>query len=485
MISYHLTVFRNRSKTFKLTFWIVVGLVALLGISTTAYAAYFADRGLPGVKVADVSATGKTRAQLTSEIADRVSAANLALTVDSDESSYSLSDLGIQVDVEKTVEDAFSKNHSILSRLGALAQPRHVEPTLNIDEEKQKTALKQIADASGVEATNATVKLADDKSTFETTPAERGRSIDVGAVRDGAKAVASELATKSLTLEVGDIGPDVTDDRAKQVADQANGIVSLGVTVTGGGGSYEADAPTKADWIVIDVAEGKMQDAKVSAEKVAAWVASAVESDNVPVTNGIQRVNSSGTVVATPQEKVDGRSVTNADDVSGAIVSSLGEGKAYAGEFTTETTEATYEQQVIADGAENLVYAAAPGEHWVEINLSTTTVTAWEGATAVNTFYMVPGKPSTPTVTGTFKVRAKVSEQSMSGYNEDGSKWKIDWVPWVTYFYGDYALHGAPWFTNFGWSGPGGSHGCINMAIPDAKFIYDWAPMDTVVVSHY
>ncbi len=484
-ISYHLVVFRNRSKTFKLTFWIVVGLVALLAISSVAYAAYFADRGLPGVTVADISATGKTRAQVTSEISDRAKETKVVLTVESQESTHSLDDLGIKVDADKSVEEAFAHNRSIISRFGALVNPRAIKPIISTDIEKQQASLEEIASASGVPATNATVKLAEDGQTFETTSSENGRAIDVAQLRRGALDAAKELTTKSLTLEVGEVDPEVSDERAKQVADQANAIVALSVTVTGGSGGYEADAPTKADWVVIDVTDGEMQDAKVSSEKVAAWVASAVEKDNVEVSNGVQRVNSSGTVVATPQEKVDGRTVTNADDVTAAIVKSLDEGQAYAGEFTTETTEAVYDQQLIADGAENLVYPAAPGEHWVEINLSNTIVTAWEGATAVATFYMVPGKPSTPTVTGTFRVWYKTSQQSMSGTNADGSKWKIDYVPWVTYFHGDYALHGAPWFNNFGWSGSGGSHGCINMAVPDAKFIYDWAPMNTVVVSHY
>lgn len=484
-ISYHLVVFRNRSKTFKLTFWIVVGLVALVAISSVAYAAYFANRGLPGVKIADISATGKTRAQLASEISDRAKDAKVVLTVESQESTHSIDELGIKVDADKSVEEVFAHNRSIISRFGALAKPRYVKPIVSTDVEKQQEGLKEIASASGEPATDATVKLADDNVTFETTPSEDGKAIDVAQLRRGALDAAKELTTKSLTLEVGDVDPEVSDERAKQVADQANAIVALGVSVAGGGGSYEADAATKADWVVIDVTEGKMEDAKVSADKVSAWVASIVEKDNVEVSNGIQRVNSSGTVVATPQEKVDGHTVTNADDVTAAIVKSLDEGQAYVGEFATEKTEAVYEQQLIADGAENLVYPAAPGEHWVEINLSNTTVIAWEGATPVATFPVVPGKPSTPTVTGTFKVWYKTSQQSMSGTNADGSKWKIDYVPWVTYFHGDYALHGAPWFNNFGWSGPGGSHGCVNMAIPDAKFIYDWAPMDTVVVSHY
>ena len=70
--------------------------------------------------------------------------------------------------------------------------------------------------------------------------------------------------------------------------------------------------------------------------------------------------------------------------------------------------------------------------------------------------------------------------------NSDGSKYETPDVPWVTYFEGGYALHGAYWRDRFGYdAGYNGSHGCVNMKVEDAKWIYDWAPEGTTVVSHY
>ncbi|WP_314570093.1 L,D-transpeptidase, partial [uncultured Actinomyces sp.] len=64
-------------------------------------------------------------------------------------------------------------------------------------------------------------------------------------------------------------------------------------------------------------------------------------------------------------------------------------------------------------------------------------------------------------------------------------KYETEGVPWVTYFTGSYAMHGAPWRSSFGWSGYGGSHGCVNMPVDAAKFIYDWTDMGDTVVVHY
>jgi lipoprotein-anchoring transpeptidase ErfK/SrfK len=50
------------------------------------------------------------------------------------------------------------------------------------------------------------------------------------------------------------------------------------------------------------------------------------------------------------------------------------------------------------------------------------------------------------------------------------------------FFYRGYSLHGTYWHSNFGTPM---SHGCVNLSIADAKWLYEWAPMGTKVVSHY
>ena len=97
----------------------------------------------------------------------------------------------------------------------------------------------------------------------------------------------------------------------------------------------------------------------------------------------------------------------------------------------------------------------------------------------------LPGMPGMETPTGKFQVYLKYQIQTMRGTNLDGTPYVAPDIPWVTYFTGPIAFHGAPWRDSFGWSGPGGSHGCVNMTVGAAQFVYNWAPMGTVVVSHY
>ena len=45
-------------------------------------------------------------------------------------------------------------------------------------------------------------------------------------------------------------------------------------------------------------------------------------------------------------------------------------------------------------------------------------------------------------------------------------------VPWVQYFKGGYALHAAYWHDDFG---RGRSHGCVNLAPIDARYVFFWS----------
>jgi lipoprotein-anchoring transpeptidase ErfK/SrfK len=117
------------------------------------------------------------------------------------------------------------------------------------------------------------------------------------------------------------------------------------------------------------------------------------------------------------------------------------------------------------------------GVHWIEVNLSEQRVYAWEGDVLMNSFLVSTGTWATPTVTGTFSIWHKTPLQAMSGPG-----YYLPDVPYVMYFYKDYALHGTYWHNNFGTPM---SHGCVNLTIPDSEWLYNWASYGTKVKVHY
>jgi lipoprotein-anchoring transpeptidase ErfK/SrfK len=122
------------------------------------------------------------------------------------------------------------------------------------------------------------------------------------------------------------------------------------------------------------------------------------------------------------------------------------------------------------------------GGKWIDINLSNYTLTAYEGGTAVYSTVIVDGEPASPTVTGSFYTYWKLETQTMEGVRASGLEYIQEDVPWVMYFYADYAIHGAYWRSSFGYSA---SNGCVNVPVGDAAWLYSWAPVGTLVEVHY
>jgi lipoprotein-anchoring transpeptidase ErfK/SrfK len=120
---------------------------------------------------------------------------------------------------------------------------------------------------------------------------------------------------------------------------------------------------------------------------------------------------------------------------------------------------------------------------WIDVNLSKQRVTAYIGSQAVKTVIVSTGTRRYPTVTGTYRIWAKVLKQRMTGGSRArGDYYSLPNVPHVMYFYRGYGFHGTYWHKNFGRPM---SHGCVNLTLADAKWFYEWTPMGTLVYSHY
>jgi hypothetical protein len=120
---------------------------------------------------------------------------------------------------------------------------------------------------------------------------------------------------------------------------------------------------------------------------------------------------------------------------------------------------------------------AAAGERWIDVDLETQTLTAYEGkrpvfATIVSTG---KGKPGTPlgTPTGTHRIWIKLLTSDMDNLEDDNASryYRIEDVPWVQYFSKGVGLHGAFWHRSFG---AVRSHGCVNLAPLDAQRLFTW-----------
>jgi lipoprotein-anchoring transpeptidase ErfK/SrfK len=180
--------------------------------------------------------------------------------------------------------------------------------------------------------------------------------------------------------------------------------------------------------------------------------------------------------------------------------------------FDIDTTKArqgnipTYHERIFArvpnPGGVNVLDLS--GRRRIEISLSQQTLWAYQGDDLVLETFVSTGLDPNTTETGNFHVRIKVEKQDMQGFTDssgevvavgdDGTnseedtieslepgqeRYEVKDVPHVMYINSDAeALHGAYWHNNFGYQM---SHGCINLPLDVAAFLYTWAPLGTAV----
>ncbi|MCU0548784.1 MAG: L,D-transpeptidase [Leptolyngbya sp. Prado105] len=113
-------------------------------------------------------------------------------------------------------------------------------------------------------------------------------------------------------------------------------------------------------------------------------------------------------------------------------------------------------------------------QRWIEVNLAKQRLFAWEGKKQVYAVIVSTGKASTPTLKGVFEVQSQHRFARMQGDDYD-----MPDVPYTMYYSGGYAIHGAYWHHNFGTPV---SHGCVNVAVDHAKWLFYWAEVGTPVV---
>ena len=120
---------------------------------------------------------------------------------------------------------------------------------------------------------------------------------------------------------------------------------------------------------------------------------------------------------------------------------------------------------------------------WKEIvvSISAQAMWAYENGELVQSSYVSTGTadvPETVTPIGNWSILSKFDVQDMEGTISD-EYYFVEDVPNVMYFDNlGNALHGTYWHSNFG---APMSHGCVNLPLDVAAWMYQWAPIGTAV----
>ena len=118
----------------------------------------------------------------------------------------------------------------------------------------------------------------------------------------------------------------------------------------------------------------------------------------------------------------------------------------------------------------------------ISVDLSDQRLVAYENGRPVRSFLVATGLKKYPTPLGNFSVLAKPFKVLYKKIYGPGNPDNYDFgmVPYnLRIINSGVYIHYAPWRKKFGVRG---SHGCVNVDLENAKWIYEWAGIGTPVV---
>ena len=115
--------------------------------------------------------------------------------------------------------------------------------------------------------------------------------------------------------------------------------------------------------------------------------------------------------------------------------------------------------------------AGVTNGRWIEVDLKEQILAVYDNYQLVFATVIASGLEPFWTRPGLFQIQQKKQTETMRD-NDPTDFYYLDDVPWTMYFDGPRALHGAYWRTRFGYPQ---SHGCVNLSVGDAHWLFNWA----------
>ncbi len=465
---------KKARKTLKGKILKVAGLVLLivliLGLPASFVFAYN-NRIYPNIKIAGVQVGGMTRDEAKVALADKskaLASEPLNLVLDSQAVNPRLEELGISFDVDKAIESAYNigRENKIKNRLsqtwGLVKEGFRIELKIIVDEKKLDFYIDTLSNTITQKPVNATLSI--QNGAVYLVPAKSGYGLNKTKLKQEIQNAVDRGDTKTkIELALEEIEPAVKDENTAQASDQTKKYLAASpINVTYNDRSWTADRNEIANWINF-TASGNKLNVSYDYGKFIKKIAQDVE---VPVKDR-EIEEGTGRVI---EEGQDGKGI-DSNILSREIKAALEAGKTAF--IALPAFDIPRNEKTVNSHAE-------PGRYegrYIDINLSEQTLYAYEGNNLVNQFLISSGIRSHPTPTGEFHVYAKSRSSLM-----DGPDYYLPNVPWISWFSGDYSIHGTYWHHNFGHPM---SHGCVNASIGDAEWIFGWADIGTPVYIHY
>jgi lipoprotein-anchoring transpeptidase ErfK/SrfK len=116
-----------------------------------------------------------------------------------------------------------------------------------------------------------------------------------------------------------------------------------------------------------------------------------------------------------------------------------------------------------------------PHDRWIDVDVKQQLLIAYQGRSPRYATLISSGRSTEASRTpqGVFRLWAKLDYTDMDDIERTDvpQNYSIQDVPWVQFFKGSYGFHAAFWHNDFGRRR---SHGCINLAPADARYLFQF-----------
>lgn len=131
-----------------------------------------------------------------------------------------------------------------------------------------------------------------------------------------------------------------------------------------------------------------------------------------------------------------------------------------------------------------LVVGPLDKEKAIHVNITQQRLYAFEHGRLANTFLISSGvyKYPTPIVDSVVMAKIPIMDYRWSYGPGNPDNYNLPNVKWNLRFWPHFYLHSAYWHNNFGYRM---SHGCVNISIPNAEWLFNWADVGTPVKTFY
>ncbi|MBX3061772.1 MAG: L,D-transpeptidase [Anaerolineae bacterium] len=131
------------------------------------------------------------------------------------------------------------------------------------------------------------------------------------------------------------------------------------------------------------------------------------------------------------------------------------------------------EQRKVSKFDPSLLPAEAPTSgNWVAVDLYEQVMVAYEGRIPKAISLVSTGAPPLNTNEGKFTVYQRLELTPLRGSMGEADGYSLPNVPYAMFFDGEIGFHGVYWHDGFGFRR---SHGCVNLSISDAEWLFKWA----------